>query len=243
MPATESTLPIVEFNDIDLESAAIRVKEMALTPCFEIVITPNIDHLSRLTNKQNPELHSIYKSAALTLCDSKIVQKLMRFKVKIIHNVIPGSTLTDYLFRSGSVDNKNVCIIGAESEDIQQLSEDFPNVSISHINPSMGFINKPEEVADIIDKVCRLRPDFVFLAVGSPRQEVLAAKIQQQYHHGVGLCIGASILFLVGKEKRAPQLFQTLHLEWLYRALQRPQTLIKRYAKNFLALPAIYSEL
>jgi len=240
---TKSTKPMVEFDDVSIESAAESIAEMVRTSRFDIVITPNIDHLSRLTKKQNLELHRIYSSASLTLCDSKIVQKLMRFKGKLINNVIPGSTLTEYLFRKGYLDNKRVCVIGADDEDVEKLIKDFPAISISHINPSMGFINKPSEVENIVQQVCDLNPDFVFLAVGSPRQEVLADKIKQKFHRGVGLCIGASILFLVGKEKRAPQLFQTLHLEWLYRAFQRPKTLVKRYAKNFLALPAIYSEL
>lgn len=234
---------IVGFDDMSLENAADRIAKMAETTQFDIVITPNIDHLSRLTKEQNPELHRIYASASLTLCDSKIVQKLMRLKGKLIHNVIPGSTLTEYLFRMEYLDHKQVCIVGASGEDVEQLMRDFPAISISHINPSMGFINKPDEVENIVQEVCKINPDFVFLAVGSPRQEVLADKIKQRFNRGVGLCIGASILFLVGKEKRAPQLFQTLHLEWLYRAFQRPKTLVKRYAKNFLALPAIYTEL
>ena len=233
----------LKFDDIDITTASNKIVSMLSNDNFDIVVTPNIDHLSRLTNHQNSDLLSIYQDASLTLCDSKIVQKLMRLKGKDITNVIPGSTLTEQLFRKGFLDNRQICIIGSDDEDVEQLIKDFPAISISHINPSMGFINKSSEVESIVQQVCDLNPDFVFLAVGSPRQEVLAHKIKQKFHRGVGLCIGASIMFLVGKEKRAPQLFQTLHLEWLYRAFQRPKTLVKRYAKNFLALPAIYSEL
>ncbi len=233
----------LKFEDVDIATVTNKIVAMSSTEKFDIVVTPNIDHLSRLTGEQNSDLLHIYQNAELALCDSKIVQKLMLFKGKKITNVIPGSTLTEHLFRSGVLDKKRVCIIGVDDEDVEQLIKDFPAISISHINPSMGFINKPSEVENIVQEVCDLNPDFVFLAVGSPRQEVLADKIKQKFHRGVGLCIGASILFLVGKEKRAPQLFQTLHLEWLYRAFQRPKTLVKRYAKNFLALPAIYSEL
>ena len=234
---------LLTIDDMSIDEVISRLEEFSNSSSFDIVVTPNIDHLSRLVKDKKGALPKIYRDSSLCLCDSQILQKLLFFKNIRIKHVIPGSTLTEYLFRKGYLDNKRVCVIGADDEDVEQLIKDFPAISISHINPSMGFINKPSEVENIVQQVCDLNPDFVFLAVGSPRQEVLADKIKQKFHRGVGLCIGASILFLVGKEKRAPQLFQTLHLEWLYRAFQRPKTLFKRYVKNFLALPAIYSEL
>lgn len=234
---------IVSFDDIRIDEAATKIKFMSKAPGLDIVITPNVDHLSRLTRNKNPALHNIYREASLTLCDSRIVEKLLRVKGKHIKNVIPGSTLTEYLFKMGHLENSKVCIVGSDKEDIQQLRLLYPSVNILHINPTMGFINRPNEVNSIIKEIAEEKPEFIFLAVGSPRQEVLADKIKQHCNKGVALCIGASILFLVGKEKRAPELFQLLHLEWLYRAFQRPRTLIVRYAKNFLALPFIYSEL
>lgn len=239
----ESKKPIVNFDDIKIDEAADVISAMSTSEGFDVVITPNVDHLSRLIGNRDPELHNIYKEASLTLCDSKIVEKLMRFKGKLIKNVIPGSTLTEYLFKKGHLDSGKVCIVGAEEDDIQKLRLLYPRVDILHINPSMGFIKRPEEVTAIIEEICQEQPEFVFLAVGSPRQEILADRIKKKYNKGVGLCIGASILFLVGKEKRAPEIFQLMHLEWLYRAFQRPRTLMVRYARNFLALASIYSEL
>ena len=234
---------LVDFDDMRIDEAASVFTKMSTSNGFDVVITPNIDHLSRLIGNRDPELHKIYKEASLTLCDSKIVEKLMRFKGKLIKNVIPGSTLTEYLFKKGHLDSGKVCVVGAEEDDIQKLGLLYPQIDILHINPSMGFIKRPAEVNVIIDEICQEQPEFIFLAVGSPRQEILADRIKKEYNKGVGLCIGASILFLVGKEKRAPEIFQLMHLEWLYRACQRPHTLMARYAKNFLALVSIYSEL
>lgn len=234
---------IVEFHDISIDEAASRIVDMGATQQFDVVVTPNVDHLSRLTKNQNPELLNIYRDSSLVLCDSKILQKLMRFKGIQVENVIPGSSLTEHMFKTGLLNNQHICIIGSDNDDIARLRFDYPEIRIDHINPSMGFINKPDEVESIIDEVCHTKPAFLFLAVGSPRQEILADKIKARYHQGVGLCIGASILFLVGKEKRAPQIIQTMHLEWLYRAFQRPRVLMKRYFKNFLDLLDLYQEI
>ena len=65
---------------------------------------------------------------------------------------------------------------------------------------------------------------FVFLAVGSPRQERLAAAIAATGQAtGTGLCIGASLDFLAGVQRRAPSWLQRAGLEWLHRLRRRPR--------------------
>ena len=106
----------------------------------------------------------------------------------------------------------------------------------------MGFINKPDEVDKLIQTIKELKPDLIFLAVGSPRQEEFALKLKATLEHGIALCIGASILFLTGDEKRAPQIMQQLSLEWLHRMFSDTR-LFKRYIANALNLVKIYRKL
>jgi exopolysaccharide biosynthesis WecB/TagA/CpsF family protein len=71
---------------------------------------------------------------------------------------------------------------------------------------------------------------FTLIAVGSPQQELIAAEIRDiDNGRGTGLCIGASIDFLAGREKRAPLWMQRLALEWLYRLLGNPARMWRRY--------------
>jgi exopolysaccharide biosynthesis WecB/TagA/CpsF family protein len=71
---------------------------------------------------------------------------------------------------------------------------------------------------------------FVFLAVGSPQQEVLAAAIAATGRAtGIGLCIGASLEFLAGGSRRAPRWMQRCGLEWLFRLCRDPRRLAHRY--------------
>jgi exopolysaccharide biosynthesis WecB/TagA/CpsF family protein len=107
----------------------------------------------------------------------------------------------------------------------------------------MGFINDQDEINKVINYAEQVQPHYLFLAVGSPRQEVLAEQLQLTLTKGVALCIGASILFLVGAERRAPYWVQRLSLEWCYRICQNPKVLAKRYFSNFLKLQRIYSSL
>lgn len=236
---------LCDFHNITMETALSSVKNMSQTTGLDIVITPNTDHLVRLSNESTDSLlHKIYQSAALCLCDSKILAKLLQIKGKNITEVIPGSTLTYQLFEEVLSDDDEVLIIGGNNDVITKLRDRYPTLSISHHNPPMGFINRDDEVKEVINRTKTINPNYIFLAVGSPRQEILASILKKEVNSkSVVLCIGASILFIVGEEKRAPLWVQKLYCEWLYRMFQDPSRLVSRYTKNFLSLPKVYNKL
>ena len=94
----------------------------------------------------------------------------------------------------------------------------------------MGFIKSELEVQKCVDFVVNSQAPLVFLALGMPQQEILANRIAEHPHaRGVGLCIGASIDFLTGKQRRAPVWLRKAGFEWLYRLLSDPQRLARRY--------------
>ena len=235
----------MHFDDLNLQESATKISELAASDTFSYVVTPNIDHLARLAKKDtDPALKAIYQEATLSLCDSRIIDKLLKMKGRHVKQVVPGSTLTAYLFDNTITEEDTVLVFGVEDEFIVKLRAKYPKLTIKHINPSMGFINRADEVAELIEQVAALKANYIFLSVGSPRQEFFAKMMQEKGTiGGVSLCVGASVLFLVGAEKRAPQWMQTLHLEWLFRMLQDPKRLFMRYFKNFLDLPAVYKAL
>ena len=95
----------------------------------------------------------------------------------------------------------------------------------------MGFANDPASVEAALNFIEAASPfRFCLLAVGSPRQEMLAHRLAQRNRSsGMALCIGASIDFLTGGERRAPRWMQSCSLEWLYRLSQNPRRLAHRY--------------
>jgi len=233
------------FDNVGFIEALEKIKYLSASATFSYVVTPNIDHVARLSSSSAGRvLYDIYLGAKLSLCDSHILEKLLRFKGKRIKEVIPGSTLTKYMFDHTLTKADTVLVIGVESHFIEKLRLLYPELNIEHINPSMGFIDKEKEVDDLLSQIQKINANYLFLSVGSPRQEILANKISScEGVGGVGLCVGASILFIVGAEKRAPHILQKLHLEWTYRILQDPKRLALRYFKNFLSLPKIIKSL
>lgn len=239
------TLPVgqLQFHSVNLQQASQVIRywaDVADSTPFRYVVTPNIDHMARLVDPASGDLLSIYQQADLLLCDSRVLQKLIHSRLQKTLPVVAGSDLTDYLFQHALQLSDRIAIIGGDDAVIERVRQKYDQLTLMHINPSMGFIHKQEEVDTLIEWVKQQNPHFLFLALGSPQQEKLATAFKASECHGVALCIGASIRFLVGDEVRAPVILQRLHLEWLFRMLQSPKRLIPRYLGNFLAIPKVW---
>jgi exopolysaccharide biosynthesis WecB/TagA/CpsF family protein len=101
---------------------------------------------------------------------------------------------------------------------------------IEHYAPPMGFDDDPAAFARARDVVCASEAAPVLLAIGSHRQERLAQAVWQEGDAtGLGLCVGAALLFAAARVRRAPVWMQGLALEWLLRLALEPQRLARRY--------------
>ncbi len=246
MQSKKVRTPLVTFDDLSLEETAKKIIGLSKRDDqFSYVVTPNIDHLERLLKvSADDDYYKAYTSSTLTLCDSRILAKLLSLAKKNIENIVPGSDLTEYLFAHVLSENDKVLIFGCAEAEVALLRHQHPELNLYHVNPSMGFIDKKQEVENLIEEVKAIDADYIFLAVGSPRQEIFARKLYEAgLKRGVALCIGASINFIVGLEVRAPRLLQRLHLEWFFRMAQDPVRLVKRYSSNALHLPKILMRL
>lgn len=195
---------------------------------FKYIVTPNADHIVR--NAERPQLTVIYDNSWLSLCDSKIVARIAKMKGYPVKDVVTGSDLTASIFQSPTISKKAITIIGGDSSTIEILKKKFNLQRLAHHNPKMGFINDDAAIEFCCKFIHDHPSDYVFLAVGSPQQEILASRISEfPGCKGVGFCIGASLLFLTGQEKRAPHFFSTMGIEWLYRLIQNPKRLWRRY--------------
>jgi N-acetylglucosaminyldiphosphoundecaprenol N-acetyl-beta-D-mannosaminyltransferase len=86
----------------------------------------------------------------------------------------------------------------------------------------------------LINELVNKNPDIVFVALGSPRQELWINKIKERVGSKLYMGVGAVFDFYTGKKKRAPILFQRIGFEWFWRLLNEPKRLITRYLCNDL---------
>jgi N-acetylglucosaminyldiphosphoundecaprenol N-acetyl-beta-D-mannosaminyltransferase len=86
----------------------------------------------------------------------------------------------------------------------------------------------------LINELTNKNPDIVFVALGSPRQELWISKIKDRVGAKLYMGVGAVFDFYTGIKKRAPVLLQKIGLEWFWRMINEPGRLAKRYLYNDL---------
>lgn len=86
----------------------------------------------------------------------------------------------------------------------------------------------PEEDEEVIRRINEAAPDFVWVGLGAPKQEQWMADHQGKIH-GLMVGVGAAFDYSAGNLRRAPRWMQEHNLEWLYRLMQEPKRLFKRY--------------
>ena len=197
---------------------------------FGFVVTPNADHLVRLAD--NPEFAGLYEQAEYVLLDSRFIAKLQKLRGQQLP-VCTGSDLTAQLLERADKDDQ-IVLIGGDDSQAEKLRQRFGLNQLQHHNPPMGFIKDPAAVADAVNFINAHSPfRYCFICVGSPQQEKLAIAVKNGgVARGLAFCVGASINFLTGGEKRAPKLFQKTGMEWLFRLLQDPKRMGRRYLIN-----------
>jgi exopolysaccharide biosynthesis WecB/TagA/CpsF family protein len=196
---------------------------------FGYVVTPNVDHLIRYYEDASFRAH--YRAAEFILMDSRFAARLVYMLKGVRLPVCTGSDLTAHLLNKVIQPNDRIVMIGGSEAQAQEIRSRFGLTNVQHHNPPMGFINDPAAVEGCLQFIEQSGPfRFCFLAVGSPQQEALAQALKARgIARGLALCIGASLNFITGAEKRAPVWMQKMALEWLYRLLQNPRRLARRY--------------
>ena len=217
-----------EIDNCDLATFASTAAAFGMERCG-YVVTPNVDHLIRYY--EDASFRATYRSAAYVLLDSRVVALATRFLKGTHLTACPGSDLTAVLLGHVVSPADRIVLIGGTEAHARALGARYSLTNIRHHNPPMGFIGDDEATENCLRFIETHSPfRFCFLAVGSPQQELIAQRLQARGKaKGLALCVGASLSFLTGAERRAPKWLQRLALEWLYRLLQDPRRLAGRY--------------
>src|SRR5215831_241622 len=218
----------IGFHVDTLQGAASSIMEENRTARFHYVATPNVQHVVKILEDPT-RIAPLYKSAWRVYCDSRVLSRLACLRGRSLP-VVTGSDLTAEVLQRANVAGLKIAVIGPSVDDCAKLRVRYPRLSITSHTPPMGFIHQEKEIAACIDFVKRERAPLVFLAIGMPRQEMLANRLAADKDTtGIGLCIGASIDFLTGKQQRAPLWVQMAGFEWLHRLMSDPIRLGSRY--------------
>ena len=124
--------------------------------------------------------------------------------------------------------SKSFYLVGGSQNVIEKtvlkLKNEFPSINI--LNSRNGYIKSKNETKALIQNIKESNPDFVFVAMGSPKQEFLMEAMQKE-HKATYLGLGGSFDVYTGNINRAPKIWIKANLEWAYRLFREPSR-IKR---------------
>jgi N-acetylglucosaminyldiphosphoundecaprenol N-acetyl-beta-D-mannosaminyltransferase len=164
------------------------------------------------------------------LADGQSVVWASRLLRRAVPERVAGVDLFERLLELAARDGRSVYLLGARADVLatlqQRLGERFPALKI--VGARDGYFTDAEAstvAADIADSGA----DMLFLGMTSPKKEIFLGDYGETLGVPVLHGVGGSFDILAGVTKRAPLLWQRLGLEWLYRVLQEPRRLWRRY--------------
>lgn len=213
-------LSIVPLNSLD-EAVNLIFQERQNPRGFAVAL--NAEKV--IAAREDATIRECFMSASFCYADGISVVKTIKRK-GYNNSRIPGCELWVELMKRVSTTGQSLYLIGASEETnkatANKLKKEF---GVHNLTRRNGYF-KDEQT--IIDEVVSLRPDIVTVALGSPKQEFLIAKMRKVHPDAFYMGVGGSYDVFVGHTKRAPAWVQKAGLEWLYRLFLQPSRAIRQ---------------
>jgi N-acetylglucosaminyldiphosphoundecaprenol N-acetyl-beta-D-mannosaminyltransferase len=216
-----------------------------------LVVTPNVDQVVRLAQPRHAALAAALARARIVLPDGQPIVWASHLLGRPLAARLPGSTLFPQLWRRVVDEHRRALVIAPSPEVADGLRSQHAEVA-TFVAPFFDA-DDGEAVDDVVAECLRRieseRPEFVFIGVGFPKQELLALGIIHELADAGGsmplfLLLGGSFDMHLGRIARAPAWMQRSGLEWFYRLSKEPRRLWRRYLVSDLAfVPLVAAEL
>ena len=190
-----------------------------------------------ITCGRDRKVQETIERATLRYPDGAGVVVAMRLK-GVRSTRVAGADLWLEVLRQARGQRLSVALIGAKPEVLnatrRRLESDFPDVSV--LVARNGY-DGTRDLDALTQEIATAKPDLVFVALGSPKQELLIERFRTAHPSGFYLGLGGSFDIYAGVKKRAPLWMQRRGMEWLFRFLSAPSRAPRETKRlKFLAL-------
>jgi len=188
----------------------------------------NADKINEVN--RNKRMKNIVNSCGVINADGASVVLASKFLKKPLPERVAGIDLMQNLVALSEKKGYSIYLLGAKQEVVEKtaavLYQTYPNLKIA------GFHNgyfKENDWPLISTELKNADPDFVFVGITSPTKEYLIEYLQDAGNNSVFMGVGGSFDVISGNIPRATVWMQKANLEWLFRMMQEPKRLFKRY--------------
>ena len=210
----------VSFDNLSMDEAVERGWALMGEQHAAYVVTPNPEIV--MVCREDPEAARAVAGAALTIPDGIGVvygAKLLRTPLK---EKIPGIDFTCRLFERMAGEGKRVFLLGSKpgvaEQAAQRLAASYPGLAFAGTND--GYF---KDDGPVVEKINAAAPDLLLVCLGAPKQEKWMHRNAPRLDVGLMIGAGGSLDVFAGNVERAPERWQRLGLEWLYRLTKEPK--------------------
>ncbi len=227
-------IPVARVREAEaVEWIVARAKERR-GKCAAFVATLNVDFVANAVSgwpfKGNDELWGYLRNADFVTADGMPIVLLSKLLRRPLPERVTGADMVPAICRRCAEEGFSVYVLGGDRAAVDAA---FAKLAISGLKVAgvdPAFVKLGEEQPEIVARINAAKPDILFVALGNPKQELWMGRHAAQLDAGVMIGIGGTFNFIAGRVKRAPRWMQRCGLEWIYRIIQEPGRLWKRYA-------------
>ena len=229
----------VRIDNINMDGAIDILKDWLKGDELNTIYTPNTEVVMRA--KEDEGIREIINSGDLITPDGIGLIYGSRIGGRPLKERVTGFDLSVNLLKIADENGYSLFLLGGEDgvakKAGENISREYPNIRLVGYHHGYfegthrGVDNGPEE-EEIIRTIGKAKPDIIFVGLGFPGQEIWIHSNRQRLPCKIAIGNGGTLDVLAGKVNRAPEIWQRLGLEWLYRLIQEPFRI-----KRQMALP------
>jgi N-acetylglucosaminyldiphosphoundecaprenol N-acetyl-beta-D-mannosaminyltransferase len=215
------------------EADAVRtIVDAATAGLGHWTITANLDHLRRY--RREPVARALIDTADMVLADGAPLVWASRLAGAALPERVAGSDMIWSISEAASRRDASIFLLGGDpgvaDRAAQVLLEHYADLAVAGtLCPPVGFEKDARELERIRRQITEAAPHIVFVGLGFPKQDLLIKHLYSFLPEASFIGVGIGLSFVAGELSRAPGWTHPLGLEWLYRLLQEPRRLVRRY--------------
>ena len=234
----------VNIHNITLEDATKKVEDYLKGDRLKVIYTPNTEIV--MAAKENTNIRDMINKGDLIIPDGIGLIYGSRIKKRPLKERVTGFDISMKLLNLANENGYSIYLLGGK-EGVSKLAgenikKDYPNVKIAgyhngYFKGSHIGHKDHEEEKKIVSEINNLNPDIIFVGLGFPKQEIWIDANKDKIKSKIIIGNGGVMDILSGNATRAPEIYQKLGLEWLYRLAKEPARI-----KRQMALPKFMIE-
>ncbi len=216
----------VDVDALTMDETVQRIMELvaAGTPVQHVVLNAS----KVVMMSEDPSLRDVIAACPVVNADGQSVVTASRLLRRPLPERVAGIDLFIELVKRSAADGRSVYFLGARDDVLEEMIRRFrtQHPALTIAGSRNGYW---DDDAAVVAQVRAASPDLVFLAIPSPRKEFWLAQHMPAMGVPFAMGVGGSFDVVAGKVKRAPRWVQRIGCEWVYRLVQEPRRMWKRY--------------